>query len=269
MNLAEDKIQVSDSVKNEMQQLWTDRKLSLSLQFPYALSSTHSQIAFLNTRSLHKHIDEVKHDFGLLACDVCTFCETRLMLTDIHKNTDRYNLTDYTLSAYEGSVFSDDSRETRSHYGLAVYSRLQVERSFQAIKMTTVLQVECVVTQVALKPDITLNVVNLYRQNSTNLLQFKHAIEIVKQHLYNIRRDACQQYTVIMGDFNLNWFEKSTQELMSNLLPNFKQLIESPTTDYNSLLDHIYSDLPSDSVMCYTTECYYSDHKPVVCAVRL
>jgi endonuclease/exonuclease/phosphatase family metal-dependent hydrolase len=100
--------------------------------------------------------------------------------------------------------------------------------------------------------------------------QFKLAFNIVKQQLHSvIDSDDCQQYTLVMGDFNLDWLQESTQSLMAELLPGFKQLVDSVTTDYNSILDHVYTDLPADAVLCYTTECYYSDHKPVVCAVRL
>ena len=104
-----------------MAQLRSDRKLSLSIQLPYAYSNTHTQIAFLNARSLHKHIADVRHDFGLMACDVCTFCETRVMLSDIVDNANSYNLPDYALSLYEGSVFSEEAGVcSRSYYGIAV-----------------------------------------------------------------------------------------------------------------------------------------------------
>jgi endonuclease/exonuclease/phosphatase family metal-dependent hydrolase len=269
LNLAEDKMHVSEIVRNEMIQLRSERKLSFSLQFPYALSNTHTQVAFLNVRSLCKHIEDVRHDFGLMACDVCIFCETRLMLSDIQKNADMYSLPGYELSVYEGSVFSDEPAVNRSHYGLTVYSRLPVKHSFKAVTMSNQLPVECVISQIELKSGIALNVVSLYRQVSSSLQQFRHAFELIKQHLNNIASKNCQQYTLIMGDFNLNWLEEPTQKLMAEILPDYNQFIQTVTTDYSSILDHAYTDLPADVVMCYTTECYYSDHKPVVCGVKL
>ena len=267
LNLAEDKMQVSETVRDEMKLLRSDRKLSLSMQFPYAFSDTYTQIAFLNARSLHKHICDVRHDFGLMACDMVAFCETRLMLSDIVDTT--YILPEYALSVYEGGVFSEGPSVSRSHYGLAVYSRLSVKQSFQPVAMSKQLPLECVVTRVDLKPDIVLNVVCLYRQGSSSVQQFKCAFELLKQKLDSIDSDDCQQYTLVMGDFNLDWLQESTQVLMAQLLPGYRQLVNTVTTDYNSILDHAYTNLPVDAVMCYTTECYYSDHKPVVCAVRL
>ena len=156
---------------------------------------------------------------------------------------------------------------SRFYYGIAVYSRLSVKQSFQAVRMSKQLPLECVVTRVDMKPGIILTVVNLYRQNSSSVQQFKHAFQIVKQQLNSIDTDECQQYTIVMGDLNLDWLEDSTQHLMAELLPGYRQLVNSVTTDYNSILDHVHTDLPADAVMCYTTECYYSDHKPVICAV--
>jgi len=70
-----------------------------------------------------------------------------------------------------------------------------------------------------------------------------------------------------MGDFNMEWHEPSTQSTMNSVLPGYRQLVTGSTTDYGSLIDHVYTDIPSQFVQCYTTESYFSDHKPVVIAI--
>ena len=82
LNLCENKIHISDIVKEKMRVLRTELKVAISLQFPYFISDKCNQIAFLNVRSLDKHTDDVKSDFTLMACDVQMFCETRLMNYD-------------------------------------------------------------------------------------------------------------------------------------------------------------------------------------------
>jgi hypothetical protein len=44
----------------------------------------------------------------------------------------------------------------------------------------------------------------------------------------------------------------------------WKQLIQSPATDYGSALDHIYTNIPDENIKsAYTLESYYSEHKPI------
>ena len=58
--------------------------------------------------------------------------------------------------------------------------------------------------------------------------------------------------------------------LVHNNLPllaaryGLRQLISEPTTNYNSALDHIYTNLPPER-LCSSgvLESYYSDHKPI------
>ena len=44
--------------------------------------------------------------------------------------------------------------------------------------------------------------------------------------------------------------------------------MSGPTTDYGSLLDHVYTDVSTVNVSCHPTECFYSDHKPITVAVQ-
>ena len=60
LQLRENKIHISNEVKQEMTVLRTDRMMHLSLHFPQSHDSIH--ITFLNVRSLHQHIDLVRHD---------------------------------------------------------------------------------------------------------------------------------------------------------------------------------------------------------------
>jgi endonuclease/exonuclease/phosphatase family metal-dependent hydrolase len=134
--------------------------------------------------------------------------------------------------------------------------------------MTTDSDFECILTRVTLNHNTFLYLACVYRP-TTDAHQLQNAIRLLKQHLATIDIKECQQYTLIMGDFNLDWLDSSTQKVASELSPNYTQHIRSVTTDYNSIFDHLYTDLPSDGILCYTTECYYSDHKPLVCAIRI
>ena len=121
LNLCENKIHIGDNVKEEMRLLRTDLKVASSLQFSYFISDKCHKIVFLNVRSLHKHIDDVKSDFTLMACHVEMFCETRLMNYDT-ENTNSYHIQDYQNVLFEGH----SARIIRSTYGLAFYTKYHI-----------------------------------------------------------------------------------------------------------------------------------------------
>jgi len=39
-------------------------------------------------------------------------------------------------------------------------------------------------------------------------------------------------------------------------------------SDYGSILDHVYTTLPENMVQCYTTESYFTDHKPLILSLQ-
>ena len=63
-----------------------------------------------------------------------------------------------------------------------------------------------------------------------------------------------------MCDFNMDWVEQSTK-MFKELLPGYKQLIHESTTDYSSILDHIYTNIPTELIQFVATESYDTDHK--------
>ena len=69
---------------------------------------------------------------------------------------------------------------------------------------------------------------------------------------------------IIMGDSNLNIMKSSTecdmlQAFMSDM--DLKQLINKPTTDMRTTIDHIYSNIAN--VTCGVSETNYSFHKAI------
>ena len=71
---------------------------------------------------------------------------------------------------------------------------------------------------------------------------------------------------VIVGDFNEDLFGDGNDKSVSNFLGNsgFKQHVFKASTDYGSLLDHVYSRQIKD-VGIDVLDTYYSDHDRVFC----
>ena len=72
-DLCEDKIAVSNDAQTEMQRLRTEGQLPLSIKPIYEAPNNSIKICFLNARSLHKNIDDIRHDLNYLSTDVNIF----------------------------------------------------------------------------------------------------------------------------------------------------------------------------------------------------
>ena len=74
-DVCEDNIAVSNDVQTEMQRLRTEGQLPLSLKPIYEAPNNSIKICFLNACSLHKHIDDIRHDLNYLSTDVNIFTD--------------------------------------------------------------------------------------------------------------------------------------------------------------------------------------------------
>lgn len=101
LNLNENKICVSDAVKEEMVRLRTDCQIELSIPNVelFGTATNSVTICFHNCRSLKKHIDDIRKDCFLMKADVIGFCETRV--------TDQEHL--YEIDGYESFHAQSDA----------------------------------------------------------------------------------------------------------------------------------------------------------------
>ena len=92
----------------------------------------------------------------------------------------------------------------------------------------------------------------------------KAAVKYMEKLLYDAT-DVSDK-VVIVGDFNEDLFGDGNDKSVSNFLGNsgFKQHVFKATTDYGSLLDHVYSRWIKD-VGIDVLDTYYSDHDRVFC----
>ena len=82
-DLCEHKMAVSEEVQKEMERLRSsDYQLPLSITPLYKQDEISFKICFLNARSLHKHINDVRRDFNYSSADVSVFCESRFMQSE-------------------------------------------------------------------------------------------------------------------------------------------------------------------------------------------
>ena len=84
-----------------------------------------------------------------------------------------------------------------------------------------------------------------------------------------IRSDDDDGGVIIMGDFNEDLSNQGTHRIHDFLASKgFSQHVKSPTTDYGTIIDHIYS-INISSVESEIQDCYYSDHDKMYCFINL
>ena len=118
-DLCENKIAIDPKVAVEMKKLRTERKLQLCFTPLYDIDQTRLKIFYLNARSLHKHIEDVRKDFNFISADLAIFSETRFSPFD---NDDMYSIDGFKLFRNDGDMTHHSNG--RPYGGTAVYSKL-------------------------------------------------------------------------------------------------------------------------------------------------
>ena len=183
------------------------------------------------------------------------FVETALCHSDPEEN---YQLNGFRL--FRNDVFPEN--HTRTCYGTAVYMKNEVCCVCPPAN-ANLNDVEITVSVVS-GPVSDLHVVGIYRSKSkVNLKRFIYAINSLLNYIIPDQNTP----TVILGDFNVNLLEMylDSKALTKCLVEQrgYTQLINKCTTDYGSLLGHIYTNIPDRIQSSGVLESYFSDHKPV------
>ena len=172
-----------------MQLLRNEYKLDLCITPLYMLVNTDLKICYLNARSLHKHIEDVRKDINYLSADITIFTETRFSQNDPDEM--------YAIEGYE--LFRNDETSNVNHpyHRTAVYSRLRMlngypcARNCHGIKVTIARTVE--------HPDLI--VIGIYRSPRVVLSSLLSAI------CTTLEENPSSQ-VIFMGDFNVNWLDE-------------------------------------------------------------
>ena len=117
-DLCESKIAVHPDVKKEMERLRTSAKLKLCISPLYEITGSLLKLCYLNTRSVHKHIQDLRKDFNYLSADVNIFAETRFSFRDPDEIC---YIPGYDLFRNDNS---NSSNASRPYGGTAVYSKI-------------------------------------------------------------------------------------------------------------------------------------------------
>ena len=253
-DLCENKISVDQRVVKEMEMLRTERSLKLCFTPLYMLDHSDLKVCYLNARSLHKHIEDVRKDINYSSTDIVIFTETRFSPLD---PDEMYNINGYRLFRNDISQFSGPGRP---YGGTAIYSRIPLKEGYPYAHNTN--GIEFTIIKTESHPNLTI--IGLYRSPSIALSRLLSALRTI------LNEDSSSQ-NIFIGDFNINWMAETDRQSLYNLIlreNDYRQLISSFTTDNRTLIDHLYTNLIEEEINAGILETYFSDHKAIWASVK-
>ncbi|KAJ8048374.1 ATP-dependent DNA helicase PIF1 [Holothuria leucospilota] len=250
------KINVDIRVAKEMGELRTVRSMKTCTPcLPNIEGST--TIIQQNVRSLRKHLTDIKCDSTMLSADVLIFTECHLSENVTDKEVD--------IGGYKVFLnFPSHASPIHSPYGTAIYTRDSIVIRQQKSCNFNNVEISHVTIDTMTG---TLQIIVIYRSKTVSMQCFENALK----YLFTLIDSS--QPTVITGDFNVDILKDTPDKfklhsvLMDSL--NYRQIIHTATTDYNSCLDHIYTNIPAAKLQGGTVlESFYSDHKAIWVSVK-
>ena len=125
--------------------------------------------------------------------------------------------------------------------------------------MNTILEIAAV----EISEPIQMIVVSVYRPPSTPVDVFiNHMLEIIAQFQH--------VPTCIVGDFNEDVSITSNACCCAMFRSQaFKQMVSKLTHDSGTIKDHVYVSQTINALQTDVTDCYYSDHNFILCALTV
>ena len=139
--------------------------------------------------------------------------------------------------------------------GTAVYSKIPYFPGYPYCH--NIHGVEITVMKLASLEDWTIT--GIYRSPNVPVRQLCEAIT-------GVLNSISSHNNIIIGDFNINWLVETDRRPLYNLLvrdKHYKQLISTYTTDNNTVIDHIYTNISNIDIQAGVLETYFTDHKAV------
>ena len=255
LNFDSSAIKTDNAVTDIMKQL--REKVLPVIQAPAYLNVTHTTKITIGHLNVHYFLEKQKDlmsDFNTFHhAEIMCFNETYLRNND---KIDNY-LQKFNYSCYRKDMTNSSGQK---HHGVmvCVSSRLC---SYE-VPLSGITDIEhCAISVTTNSMDMT--VCAIYISPSLNMATIIHEMTLL------INSFKQTHPVMLIGDFNID-LKKDTQTQFSTCLKQhgFQQYVRDPTTDYGSILDHVYyrgHGIPLIDVL----DTYFSDHDTVFCTIGI
>lgn len=247
-------IKASQDVKIEMDRLNENLLNPLPVLTSPPFSASHITIALLNVRSIVAKLPDIQQDSTLISTSVLCFTET--WLTPQQDNPHIAN---------HSSVVRSDRMSDNNKGGVMISMHQTIQISHVTKFPLNNILIEAFTATLILPNHKQLQVTVVYRSPSvpTSIL-----LTVMSSILNPMTSSSIP--SIVLGDFNEDNLAK-TDSRIANLMSHhgFLQLVQSPTTDNGTLLDHVYYNNPCNLIKVQVIDAYYSDHDIVHCSLPL
>ena len=232
---------VSNKVKNEMQRLENIANWKLECNIRYLQDSGYSVLCSLNTRSFSRHLDNIFAESDLMHSNFLCLQETR-------------NTTNNMFSKFR-NIFQHFC--TNGPHGLVTFatnkSKMLKHHQYTAQHFESIL--------------LTLHFCNAIIHLANIYLAPMGPLEDLFSFIL-MTIDTCPPSAKLIctGDFNIDILQNSVRQ---RKLLDFMQshqmflLANKPTTDAGTLIDHFWSNMPSNTIHFNVLDTYWTDHHAI------
>ena len=246
INYTRKQIHVSQHAEKEMERL-CQNTLPPMPQCLFDLVQKEIYLLHLNIGNLKSRLKDIAIDTIMKSANIISLNETHFEEKD--------TVTPKMLGIIQNvSIFQHD--HNNSGGGVA----LIINKKFMPEEIT--LNCGCEVLAVKIAKPRKLHIMSVYRPPSTPFCKFT-------DELLKIVSKQKEMPTCIVGDFNEDISITYKRHCCSMLMLNgFKQMVKKPTTDSWTLIDHAYVSQKM-TVTADVTDCYYTVHDYVLCAITI
>ena len=246
INYTRQQIRVSQHAQKEMERL-CQNTLPPMPKCLFDMIEKQIYLLHLNIGNLKTRLKDIEIDRIMKSAHIISLNETHLAQKDI--------LTPKMMGITQDmSIFRHDRNNAGGGVALIIHKKFMPEK--------IVLNSDCEILAVKISEPTKLHIISVYRPPSTPISKFT-------DELLNIASKLKETPTCIVGDFNED-ISITCQRHCSSMLTliGFKQIVQKPTTDSGTLIDHVYVSQDM-TVTTDVTDCYYTDHDYVLSAIMM
>ena len=206
------------------------------------------KLLHINIGNFNRKIEDMKNDHTFQDADIISLNETHLG----HSDTLTPDMMGISKDMF---VVCCDCNNRGGGVDLIVSTNLNPKQ----IRMNKIWEI----VLVEISDPIQMIVISIYRPPSTPIDMFmNHMLDIIAQFKH--------VPTCIVGDFNEDISITSNMCCCTMFrLQGFKQMVNKPTHDSGTIIDHVYMSQTVNTMQTDITDCYYSDHDCILCLVTI
>ena len=240
-------IKVNPAVIQEMTRLQSFRLPPLQPN-PIKLDGV-IQIGLLNVRSIPQHLEDVKLDKNVHVPDIFCFQETFLKRK-------------HQLQIFEESkCYRVDRPDDTAGGGLLTVAKNELNTELLGSSTVNIEHISVRFRIARNTESLSVNLISIYKPPLCPQEMLKNKVESL------LGSFPSEHINIICGDFNIDLLKNPYNNVSVFLRQHgYNQIVQAPTTDYGSLLDHVYIKKPSEDLQtkCHVLDTYYSDHDIVL-----